>query len=118
MKNLRVSGSSFTSGVRSVLRRVVTKLKESALFSWLRDATMMLKQSIMGNKSWTVALVQIGLWLLLLWLLSNLHMGLPCFLIVLVFWLYNIYGGGGGGGGGGGPALTTSITVRHEECGH
>ncbi|KAG7328710.1 hypothetical protein KOW79_008654 [Hemibagrus wyckioides] len=101
---LQVSGSS-------LVRRVVTRLKESALFSWLRDAIMTLKQSIMGNESWTVVLVQIGLWLLLLWLLSNLHMGLPCFLLALVFWLYNIYGGGGGGG----AALTTTLTVRHEE---
>lgn len=69
-------------------------MKQSALFSWLHHATVTLKQGITGDQSWLVALVRIGLWLLLLWLLSNLHMGLPCFLLALVFWVYKTYGGG------------------------
>ncbi|KAF4084478.1 hypothetical protein AMELA_G00129120 [Ameiurus melas] len=99
--------SSSTVGVRAVLRRAVTWMKRSALFSWLHHATVTLRQSIMGNQSWPVALVRIGLWLLLLWLLSNLHMGLPCFLLALVFWVYKTYGGG--------PPLPTSINWWQEE---
>ncbi|GAA6078639.1 uncharacterized [Tachysurus ichikawai] len=102
---LVVSQWSFTARVRSVVRSLVTRLRQSVLFSWLCDATVTLKQSIVGDASWPVALVKIGLWLLLL--LSNLHMGLPCFLLALVYWLYNTYGGG--------PALTSSIALRQEK---
>lgn len=97
------------SGIRSVLGRVVTWLKRSALFSWLHHAGVTLKQSIMGNRSLPEALIQTGLWLLLLWLLSNLHMGLPCFLLALIFWLYNTYGGG--------PPLSTAFSWRQQEQG-
>lgn len=33
-------------------------------------------------------LLKIVLWVIMVWILSYLHMGLPCFLLALTYWLY------------------------------
>ena len=36
----------------------------------------------------TLLLLKVVLWLFLVWILSDLHMGLPCFLLTITYWLY------------------------------
>ncbi|KAL6478261.1 hypothetical protein MHYP_G00140960 [Metynnis hypsauchen] len=75
---------------------LVTWLKDSALGLWLCESATQLMDSRVV--SWLTSTPQAKLFrllfwailcLLLVWLLSDLHLGLPCFLLGLFYWIYN-----------------------------
>ncbi|KAG9268281.1 hypothetical protein AMEX_G17240 [Astyanax mexicanus] len=80
--------------------RLVTWLRNSALGLWLSERATELRNcrvvntavSWLNSSPWTMPLLlvlQAVLWLLLLWVLAELHLGLPCVLLALLYWIYN-----------------------------
>ncbi|XP_076848217.1 uncharacterized protein LOC143493586 [Brachyhypopomus gauderio] len=78
----------------TAVARLVTWLSQSALGSCLNLRVTSLWQSdaatwLQGLPCYATLLLQGALWLLLGWFFSDLYLGLPCFLLALIYWLFN-----------------------------
>ncbi|KAL7873804.1 hypothetical protein AOLI_G00128750 [Acnodon oligacanthus] len=94
---LHSAGDQQTLASALLDRCLVTWLKDSALGLWLCESTTQLMDSRVV--SWLTSTPQAKLFrllfwavlcLLLVWLLSDLHLGLPCSLLGLFYWIYNV----------------------------
>ncbi|KAK6307632.1 hypothetical protein J4Q44_G00227800 [Coregonus suidteri] len=63
-------------------------LRSSTLVSWLQTSDLGLWLGSHCPALTNLLLLKVTLWLILVWILADLHLGLPCFLLALTYWLY------------------------------
>ncbi|KAM9423889.1 uncharacterized protein ACWYII_020824 isoform 2-T2 [Salvelinus alpinus] len=64
-------------------------LRSSTLVSWLQTSDLGLWLGSHCPALTNLLLLKVTLWLLLVWILADLHLGLPCFLLAITYWLYD-----------------------------